>query len=214
MGMKRNSFEAMCDNPNAKLMRLKYATCTLLSGALTWWNSYVRTVGHDAAYEMTWKNSIRGNVTSSKPTILQEAIEIANTLMDQKIRVFAARQADNKTMEKKEYAETLPLCNKCKYHHIGRCTAKRGNCKRIGHQTKDCRSLAAAKNQRAPMANQRALTCFECGKQRHYRSECPELKNQNRGNQAGSSEARGRVYALGGGETNQDSSNIADDIDA
>ncbi|GJZ44745.1 hypothetical protein Tco_0592341 [Tanacetum coccineum] len=44
--------------------------------------------------------------------------------------------------------------------------------------------------------------------------ECPELKNQNRGNQTGSSEARGRVYALGGGETNQDSSNIAYDIDA
>ncbi|GJV27587.1 hypothetical protein Tco_1384035 [Tanacetum coccineum] len=27
----------------------------------------------------------------------------------------------------------------------------------------------------------------------NYRSECPELKNQNRGNQAGSSEARGRI---------------------
>nr|GEU55265.1 hypothetical protein [Tanacetum cinerariifolium] len=34
----------------------------------------------------------------------------------------------------------------------------------------------------------------------HYRSECPELMNRNRGNQARSSEARGRVYALGGGE--------------
>ncbi|GJS79686.1 hypothetical protein Tco_0729567 [Tanacetum coccineum] len=31
---------------------LKYAT-TLLGGALTWWNAYVRTVGHDAAYEMS-----------------------------------------------------------------------------------------------------------------------------------------------------------------
>ncbi|GKC69714.1 reverse transcriptase domain-containing protein [Tanacetum coccineum] len=78
----------------------------------------------------------------------------------------------------------------------------------------DCKSLAATKIQRGPMANQRALTCFEFGKQGHYRSECPELKNQNRGNQTGSSEARGRVYALGGGETNQDSSNIAYDIDA
>ncbi|GJY99454.1 hypothetical protein Tco_0516884 [Tanacetum coccineum] len=33
--------------------QVKYDTCTLLGGVLTWWNSYVRTVGHDAAYEMT-----------------------------------------------------------------------------------------------------------------------------------------------------------------
>ncbi|GJV87575.1 reverse transcriptase domain-containing protein [Tanacetum coccineum] len=92
------------------------------------------------------------------------------------------------------------------------CTTKCGNCKRIGHQTNDCRSLAAATNQRAPVGNQRTLTCFECGKQGHYRSECPELKNQNHGNQAGRSEARGKVYALGGGETYQDPSNIANNV--
>ncbi|GKD13274.1 reverse transcriptase domain-containing protein [Tanacetum coccineum] len=40
--------------------------------------------------------------------------------------------------------------------------------------------------------NQRTLTCFECGNQGHYRSECPKLKNQNHGNQAESGEARGR----------------------
>ncbi|GKA24209.1 hypothetical protein Tco_0710242 [Tanacetum coccineum] len=102
--------------------------------------------------------------------------------------------------EKKKYDETLPLCNKYKYHHTRPCTAKCGNCKRIGHQTKDYRSLAAATNQRAPVANQRTLTFFECGKQGHYRSERPKLKNRNRGNQARSGEARGRVYALGGGK--------------
>nr|GFC12163.1 reverse transcriptase domain-containing protein [Tanacetum cinerariifolium] len=31
-----------------------FATCTLLGAALTWWNSHVRTIGHDAAYAMTW----------------------------------------------------------------------------------------------------------------------------------------------------------------
>nr|GEV86516.1 hypothetical protein [Tanacetum cinerariifolium] len=35
--------------------QIKFATCTLFGNALTWWNSYVRTVGHDAAYGMTWK---------------------------------------------------------------------------------------------------------------------------------------------------------------
>nr|GEZ99843.1 putative reverse transcriptase domain-containing protein [Tanacetum cinerariifolium] len=34
--------------------RVKFATCTLLAGALTWWNSHVRIVGTDAAYVMTW----------------------------------------------------------------------------------------------------------------------------------------------------------------
>ncbi|GJZ05167.1 putative reverse transcriptase domain-containing protein [Tanacetum coccineum] len=32
----------------------KFSTCTLLAGALTWWNSYVLTVSHDVAYAMTW----------------------------------------------------------------------------------------------------------------------------------------------------------------
>nr|GFA33845.1 hypothetical protein [Tanacetum cinerariifolium] len=32
----------------------KFATCTLLAGALTWWNSHVRIVGSDATYVMTW----------------------------------------------------------------------------------------------------------------------------------------------------------------
>ncbi|GJT07907.1 hypothetical protein Tco_0842369 [Tanacetum coccineum] len=49
---------------------------------------------------------------------------------------------------------------------------------------------------------------------RHYRSDCPELKNQNHGNQAEGTEARGMVYALGGGETDQDLNNIEDEIEA
>ncbi|GKB10974.1 reverse transcriptase domain-containing protein [Tanacetum coccineum] len=36
--------------------QIKFATCTLLRSALTWWNSHVRTVGHDVAYAMTWTN--------------------------------------------------------------------------------------------------------------------------------------------------------------
>nr|GFA64340.1 putative reverse transcriptase domain-containing protein [Tanacetum cinerariifolium]GFA64343.1 putative reverse transcriptase domain-containing protein [Tanacetum cinerariifolium] len=35
--------------------QVKYATCTLHSIALTWWNTHVQTVGHEAAYDMTWK---------------------------------------------------------------------------------------------------------------------------------------------------------------
>ncbi|GKC10415.1 reverse transcriptase domain-containing protein, partial [Tanacetum coccineum] len=76
----------------------------------------------------------------------------------------------------------------------------------VGHLTRDCWSPAATNNQRT-------LTCFECGNQGHYRSECPRLKNHNCENQTGNDEARGRVYPLGGGETDQDPNNIADDIE-
>ncbi|GKB91748.1 hypothetical protein Tco_0964020 [Tanacetum coccineum] len=33
---------------------IKFSTCTLLAGALMWWNSHVRIVGQDVAYAMTW----------------------------------------------------------------------------------------------------------------------------------------------------------------
>ncbi|GKF90329.1 hypothetical protein Tco_0264292, partial [Tanacetum coccineum] len=90
-------------------------------------------------YILGLPDSIQGKVTSAGPTRLQDAIKLANSLMDQKVRVFAARQAENKRR-----------------------------------------------------------------KQGHYRSECPKLKNQNHGNEAGNYESGGRVYTLGGGEANQD----------
>ncbi|GJW38893.1 putative reverse transcriptase domain-containing protein [Tanacetum coccineum] len=34
--------------------QIKFSTCTLLSSALTWWNSHVMTVTHYVAYAMTW----------------------------------------------------------------------------------------------------------------------------------------------------------------
>ncbi|GJV00983.1 putative reverse transcriptase domain-containing protein [Tanacetum coccineum] len=34
--------------------QIKFATCTLLGSALTWWNSHVRIVGHDVSYAMNW----------------------------------------------------------------------------------------------------------------------------------------------------------------
>ncbi|GKF95790.1 reverse transcriptase domain-containing protein [Tanacetum coccineum] len=36
--------------------QIKFSTCTLLGSALTWWNSHIKTVGHDVAYAMTWTN--------------------------------------------------------------------------------------------------------------------------------------------------------------
>nr|GEV47803.1 hypothetical protein [Tanacetum cinerariifolium] len=86
-------------------------------------------------------DNIQGNVTSAMPKTILEAIELANDLMEQKVRTYAERQTDNKIRldnhprdnhdqqppfkkenvaraystgpgEKKLYARTLPLCNK------------------------------------------------------------------------------------------------------
>nr|GEZ55964.1 hypothetical protein [Tanacetum cinerariifolium] len=179
---------------------------------------------------------IYGSVAASKPKIMQEAVAIATELMDQKIRTFAEREITSKRKfentsrstqnqqqpnkrqntgqvytaasgERKEYAGTLPLCNKCKFHHNGQCTIKCANCKRVGYLTEDCRSPTAINNHRNP-------TCYECGNQGHYRSDCLELKNQDHGNQAGGTAAHGMVHALEGGETNQDLNDVEDDINA
>ncbi|GJV02213.1 putative reverse transcriptase domain-containing protein, partial [Tanacetum coccineum] len=62
---------------------------------------------------------------------------------------------------------------------------------------------------RGQVVNQRVVTCFECGRQGHFRSDCPKLKDQNRRNKAGNKngvgEARGKAYVLGGGDANPDS---------
>ncbi|GJR06521.1 putative reverse transcriptase domain-containing protein [Tanacetum coccineum] len=34
--------------------QVKYASCTLLNSALTWWNSHKRTIRNEAAYAMSW----------------------------------------------------------------------------------------------------------------------------------------------------------------
>nr|GEX37293.1 hypothetical protein [Tanacetum cinerariifolium] len=39
--------------------QIKFSTCTLLGSALTWWNSYVKTVRHDSAYGMPWKTLMK-----------------------------------------------------------------------------------------------------------------------------------------------------------
>nr|GEV31820.1 putative reverse transcriptase domain-containing protein [Tanacetum cinerariifolium] len=81
--------------------QIKFATCTLLGSALTWWNS------HDLAlmfarmfpkesdkierYVGDLSDMIYGSVMTSKPKTMQDAVEFATKLMDKKIRTFAER---------------------------------------------------------------------------------------------------------------------------
>nr|GEZ06447.1 hypothetical protein [Tanacetum cinerariifolium] len=140
---------------------------------------------------------IHGNVMSARPKTLDDAIDLTNDLMDQKLRTYAKRQAGNKrkvdnnkqaqqqllkkhnvfqtyvvgTGEKKPYGGSKPLCPKCNYHHDGECAPKYTNCKKVGYLTKNCWHPINANNQRT-------ITCYECENQGHYMSDCPVLKNQ------------------------------------
>nr|GEU51636.1 hypothetical protein [Tanacetum cinerariifolium] len=129
-------------------------------------------------------------------------LRIANSLMDQKVRVYAAKQANNKRRMKNNPRDNHAQQSPYKRQNVARAytvgsNEKKENCKEVGHLARDCRGTTVIDNQRAPVANQRTLACFECGNQGHYRSEFQKLKNQNYGNQAESSDAPGRVYASG-----------------
>ncbi|GKC24645.1 hypothetical protein Tco_1026795 [Tanacetum coccineum] len=204
--------------------QIKFSTCTLLAGALTWWNSHVR-IGcvwllqseKVKRYVGGLPDMIHGSVVASKPKTMQEATEMATELMDKKISTLAERQAENKrkldnnnqaqqqspkrqnvarayvaeTGERKEYAGTLPLCNRCKLHHNGPCTVKCGNIESeraytagTGDRKEYARTLPLCNRNHAAARNQRTLTCYECGNPGLYRSDCLELKNQNHRNQA------------------------------
>ncbi|GJS98135.1 putative reverse transcriptase domain-containing protein [Tanacetum coccineum] len=50
-------------------------------------------------------------------------------------KAYAAAPTENKG-----YAGNLPKCNRCNFHHSGRCPPKCQKCQRTGHLEKDCRA--------------------------------------------------------------------------
>nr|GEY27399.1 hypothetical protein [Tanacetum cinerariifolium] len=97
--------------------QVKFATYTPLGAALTWWNGHVRTLAYTQCFQelalMCTKfladetkkvnkyinglpDNIHRNVMSARPKTLDETIELANGLMNQKLRTYAERQNDNK----------------------------------------------------------------------------------------------------------------------
>ncbi|GKC29831.1 putative reverse transcriptase domain-containing protein [Tanacetum coccineum] len=153
-------------------------------------------------------DNIQGNVIVVNPARLQDAIRIANQLMDKKLQGYAARSAENKRR-----MESNPMGNRgqqppFKRQNTSRQNVARAYTARNNENRGDCTAVVAPNTQRAPVGNQQDIICYECGRPGYFRKECPKLRNQNHGNETknktGSNEATAKAYAIGGGGTNLD----------
>ncbi|GJT99045.1 reverse transcriptase domain-containing protein [Tanacetum coccineum] len=76
--------------------QIKFSTCTLPAGALTWWNFHVRTVGHDVAYAMTWTD-LKKKMTEKycpRGEIKKLEVELWNLKVKDKIKRYVGGLPD------------------------------------------------------------------------------------------------------------------------
>ncbi|GKA87118.1 putative reverse transcriptase domain-containing protein [Tanacetum coccineum] len=175
-------------------------------------------------YTRGFPERIKGNITSSKPATLYDAINMARELVEQAVQGKAARIGEsnkrkwedhqrntnnnnnnpnnnnnnnrnrnnnyhlqqNRRQEtarayaaaltkNRGYAGNLPKCNRCNFHHSGRCPPKCQKCQRTGHLEKDYRAiLPGACNDFLQNA-----TCYGCGEKGHLKNKCPKAGNQH-----------------------------------
>ncbi|GJZ25634.1 hypothetical protein Tco_0569887 [Tanacetum coccineum] len=134
-------------------------------------------MAHDSMNQVVREEATVGKNVSNKRKCGSDHGRDSDQQQSKRIEVVRAHATG--AGNKKAYAGNLPYCNKCKLHHTGPCTVKCGNCKRVGHMTKNCRTSAPAKSKRALVANQKpAVTYFGCGAQGYFKSKFPRLKNQ------------------------------------
>nr|GEW72029.1 reverse transcriptase domain-containing protein [Tanacetum cinerariifolium] len=201
--------------------QIKFATCTLLISALTWWNSYVMTVDPDVSYAMTWTNlkkkmtnkyCPRGEIKKLEVDLWNLKVKGTNVVSYnqrfQELALMCARMFLEESGKIERYIGGLPdmihrSVMACQPKTI-QCAPKCHKCNRIGHLARDCRgptNANIANNQRGIETGQK-VTCFKCGAHRYFKRECPKLKNNNHGNQVRNGNALAKVYAVGHAGTN------------
>ncbi|GKB33985.1 reverse transcriptase domain-containing protein [Tanacetum coccineum] len=213
--------------------QIKFSTCTLLAGALTWWNSHVLTVSHDVAYAMTWADLRKKMTDKYCPRNKMKKLEaelwnlkvkgtdvIGYNQRFQELALLCVRMFPEESDKIERYVGGLPdmihgniVASKPKTMQEAIEMATELMDKKVitiaKRQAENKRKSAGnannANNQRGIGSGQKS-TCFECGVQGHFKRECPKLKNnKNRGNQVGNDRAPARVYAVGHAGTNPDS---------
>ncbi|GJV41359.1 putative reverse transcriptase domain-containing protein [Tanacetum coccineum] len=85
------------------------------------------------AYIRGLTDNIKGEVTSSKPADLNEAVCMTHKLMEKKFQ----KQGNARAMVTAPTDGKLPLCERCFTHHVGQCTIKCHNCGKFGHKARN-----------------------------------------------------------------------------
>nr|GFA57591.1 hypothetical protein [Tanacetum cinerariifolium] len=70
--------------------QVKFASCTLIGSALTWWNSHMRAVGQEVAYAMPWKT-------------LKQMMTVNYTLRFQELSLLCGRMFPEESDEIERY---------------------------------------------------------------------------------------------------------------
>nr|GEW16561.1 hypothetical protein [Tanacetum cinerariifolium] len=161
--------------------------------------------------------NIRGNVTSSRPADIDEAVRMAYQLMGQIIQDKTdedpegekwkgkgdrgghgdnRRDYNRRQNQRRANAGAMTnaalndneVCPNYKNKKHARDCWKCGKCGKLGHNTAACRCL-----------DRKDVTCFNCNEKGHLKRDCPKLKKNGQGRNN-----RGAVYKLGAVDAQQD----------
>nr|GFA19571.1 hypothetical protein [Tanacetum cinerariifolium] len=204
--------------------QVKFATCTLYSVALTWWNTHVQTIGHEASYGMSWKMLMKMMTDKYCPRneIRKLEMELWELKESDKVEKYVRGLPDMihgsvvaskpKTMQEAIEIATELMDKKVRTFAEHEIASKRKS-ENTSRTTRNQQQQHLNKRQNTgrvyTATSGQNLGCYECGVQGHFRRECPKLKNNNNhGNQGGRNNAPTRVYTVGRAGTDPDANVI------
>nr|GEV40352.1 putative reverse transcriptase domain-containing protein [Tanacetum cinerariifolium] len=160
-------------------------------------------------YMKGFPERIKGNITSSRPTTLHEAVNLARELVEQAVQRKAARANENNKRRWEEHQRNHPNNNNNNPNNHNRNRNKNNNTQyhQQNRRQETARAYVAAPAQgktyarnlpkycktRLPGTHDNSLrnvTCYGCGEKGHLRHQCPKGRNQrNEG-------ARAKAYVV------------------
>nr|GEV57802.1 reverse transcriptase domain-containing protein [Tanacetum cinerariifolium] len=161
--------------------QVKFATCTLLDAALTWWNGQIWTLGPEA-YAMTWE--VEGNDVPTDTNHFQELTLICTKFVaneNEKIDKYISGLLDNiygnvKSSKPRTLDETIELTNDLMDQKV-RTYAERADNKR---KTDDTSRNNHGHQQQQPFKKQNvAKKCHKCNKVGHFAYDYRSSGNAN-----------------------------------